>query len=75
MSHTDAGEAEGAVHLMIAGVMADFDQKCQTPGNQIEFEQAVQDLNGEIFEKFRGRYERIKNAEKFKNIFLKICIF
>ncbi len=64
------GEVERYVQLMIAGIMSGFDENEENIQDQDAFDQALQNLISDIFKKFKNKYERIKNAEKFKNIFL-----
>lgn len=64
------GEVEQSIHLMVAAIITGFDQEEKIIDDQQAFDHAVGKLIDAVFEKFRVKYERIKNGEKFRNIFL-----
>jgi hypothetical protein len=66
----NASELEDSTNQLIEDVINNLPNKIGLVKNQNEFKQAVDLLINEIFELFRSKYERIKDHQRFKNIFL-----
>jgi hypothetical protein len=69
-NNTDADHLQRDVCQLVDGLFDDFIEAELVVERQNEFELIINKLIYEIFEGFKSKYERIKNHQKFKNIFL-----
>ena len=63
-------QQELTIHQIIDEVIANCVQQNYNINSQQEFDKSTSNLANEIFNKFKVKYEKIKDYEKFKNIFL-----
>lgn len=68
-------EQELTIHQIIDDVIADFFQSDVEVGSQQQFDKSIGILLTNIFDKFKEKYRKIKDHDKYKNIFLNAVRF
>jgi len=70
ISNSDSLQTE--IHQALNGLFQDFIKARIDVKSQSDYEQIINQLIEEVFEAFKQRYVRIKNSQKYKNIFLSV---